>query len=86
MITLESKTTVTADAELEQGTILDTLYAHKLLGSSEWFFPTEAKEDLEELHDMGLVYFTSAPYAGSFVASLTQLGINMMSASYNRIG
>lgn len=85
MITLESKTIVTAEAELEQGNILDALYAHKLLGSSEWFFPAEAKSDLEELHDMGLVYFISGPVKGSLAVALTDLGVNMMSASDNRI-
>lgn len=85
MITLESKTIVTAATEVEQGNILDTLYAHKLLGSSEWFFPAEAKSDLEELYEMGLVYFISGPIRGSLAVSLTDLGVNMMSASANRI-
>ena len=84
MITLESKTIVTAETELEQGNILDVLFAHKLLGSSEWLFHSEARTDLEELHDMGLVYFVSGPTEDSLVACLTDLGINMMNASYNR--
>lgn len=85
MITLESTTIVTANAELEQGNILDVLFAHKLLGSSEWLFPSEARTDLEELHEMGLVYFVSGPVSGSYMACLTDLGVNMMSASDNRI-
>lgn len=85
MITLENKTIVTAEAETEQINILDVLFAHKLLGSSEWLFPSEARADLEELHDMGLIYFVSGPVANSYVACLTDLGVNMMNASYNRI-
>jgi hypothetical protein len=84
MTTLESKTIVTATSELEQGNILDVLHAHKVLGSSEWLFHSDARTDLEELHEMGLVYFIAGPVAGSFMASLTDLGVNMMSASYNR--
>lgn len=84
MNTFESNVITASDAEVEQGNILDVLYAHSLLGSSEWIFPAEAQSDLEELYEMGLVYFVSATQPGSFLACLTGLGKNMMAASEER--
>lgn len=78
MTTIESTVSIDSHTETEKGNILDVLYAHSRLGSSEWLFPLDAQADLEELHDMGMVYFIAGPIKGSLVACLTEFGKSVM--------
>lgn len=78
MTTLENTVIIDTHAETEQGNILDVLHAHARLGSAEWLFPLDAQADLEELHDMGMVYFVAGPIKGSLMACLTEFGKSVM--------
>lgn len=84
MTTIESTVIIDSHAETEQGNILDVLYAHSRLGSAEWLFPLDAQEDMEELHDMGMVYFVTGPIKGSLMACLTEFGKSVMDEAANR--
>lgn len=78
MTTLETNVIIDSHTETEQENILDVLYAHSRLGSSEWLFHLDAQDDLEELHDMGMVYFVAGPIKGSLMACLTEFGKAVM--------
>lgn len=82
MTTFESMTISEKVTDIEQENILDVLMAHKLLGSPEWIFSSDHRSDLEELHEMGLIYFTTGPVQNSYIACLTDFGIEMMHASF----